>query len=183
VEPEGLGVELVRKRLALRDGGRPDARHAVTAGGVDAMEVDRVRVVGAVDEADPQPLSLARTQRRPGHAPVVGPGGVLHTGRHLDLLVLGHELPLAHAAHDPALVEVAQDLLRVEAVRARVDRPNGADVVAPVVRAGATPLVLCRGRIGAVDALVRDHLVQHRNSRACGRRAPEQTPPGKFALP
>ena len=45
---------------------------------VDAVEVDRVRVLRPVHEPDPQPLALAGAQRRPRHAAVVGPGGVLH---------------------------------------------------------------------------------------------------------
>ena len=54
---------------------------------VDAVEVDRVRVRGAVDERDPQPLALAAAQRRAGDAAVVGPGRELDAGRDLDLLV------------------------------------------------------------------------------------------------
>ena len=94
--------------------------------------MDRVRVFGGVDEADPQPLALAGAQGRPGDAAVVGPGLVLHPGRHFDLLVLGDDLPLAQqaaAGQAPglAVVEVAQHLARVEAVGAVVDRAAGGE--------------------------------------------------------
>ena len=98
VQAERRGVELVDGRLARLDVAGADARDAVHHVAVDAVEVDRVRVARAVREADPQPLALARAQRRAGHAPVVGPGGVLDAGRHLDLAVLGDDVPLAHAA-------------------------------------------------------------------------------------
>ena len=99
VQPGGQRVELVDGAPAGRDLARAEAGHAVHLGRVDAVEVDRVRVRGAVDERDPQPLALARAQRRAGDAAVVGPGREADAGRDLDLLVLGDQRPLAqHAA-------------------------------------------------------------------------------------
>ena len=97
-------------------------------GGVDAVEVDRVRMRGSVAELDPQLLALAAAKRRSGDAAVVGPGRELDAGRHLDLLVQGDQLPFAQdpAAGEPprlSVVEVAQQLGRVEAVR-RGGRPS-----------------------------------------------------------
>ena len=108
----------------------PDPRHAVHLRRVDAVEVDRVRMLGAVAEPDPKPLALARPQRRRRDAPVVGPGRELDARRDLDLLVDGDQLPLAQraAAGEPpgeAVVEVAQELGRVEAVGGVVDAPAG----------------------------------------------------------
>ena len=154
-------------------------------GGVDSVEVDRVRVAGPVREANPQPLALAGAERRPRHSPVVRPRGVLHAGRHLDLLLLGHELPLAHAADHAALVEVAQDLLRIEAVHARVDGADRAGVGRVRGGAGSHAMHVRLSRGGferVVEAPVRDQLVQHGQGRRGGRRATQQTPPGKFAL-
>src|SRR4051794_33737827 len=128
VEPERRGVELVDGRVAGSDvaGADPgDAVHHVT---VDAVEVDRVRVPRPVDEANPQSLALARPERRPRDAAVVGPGRVLDPRRDLDLAVLGDELPLAHPAPHRPLVEVPQDRLRVEAVAGVVDPTDGAEV-------------------------------------------------------
>ena len=80
VEPERPGVELVGERLAGLDQPAADllaeARHAVHLRGVDAVEVDRVRVRAAVAEADPQPVSVDAAERRPGDAAVERPGGV-----------------------------------------------------------------------------------------------------------
>ena len=77
VQPERRGVELVDGRVARLDVAGADPGHAVHHVAVDAVEVHRVRVAGAVREAHPQPLALAGAQGGAGHAPVVGPGGVL----------------------------------------------------------------------------------------------------------
>ena len=95
VQAEGLGVELVDGRAAGLDQAGAGSGHAVHVGGVDAVEVDRVRVVRGVAEADPQPLALTGAQRGPGDAAVVGPGGERDAGRDLDLLLGGDQLPLA----------------------------------------------------------------------------------------
>ena len=105
---------------------------------MDAVEVDRVRVRGAVGERDPQPLALAAAQRRPGDPPVVGPGGELHARHDLDLLVDRVQLPRAHDApgggpRRRAPVEVAHDLVRVEPVGDVVDRDAAAEVRVPAV--------------------------------------------------
>ena len=97
VQPGRQGVELVDGLAARRDLAGAEAGHAVHLGRVDAVEVDRVRVVRAVDERDPQALALAAAQRRAGDAPVVGPGRELHARGDLDLLVDREQLPLAHA--------------------------------------------------------------------------------------
>ena len=125
VEAERRRVELVGGGLARRDVAGADARDAVHPRRVDAVEVDRVRVrARRSTNLIAQALALARAERGPGHAAVVGPGVVLHARRDLDLLLLGDQLPLAHAVHDRALVEVAQDRLRVEAVRPRIDHAD-----------------------------------------------------------
>ena len=93
VQAERLGVELVDELLAGVDlpatAALADPRHAVHEVGVDPVEVDRVRVLGAVDEADPQPVALGAAEGRAGDAAVVGPGGIGDAGRDLDVLVLG----------------------------------------------------------------------------------------------
>ncbi len=131
VHAERLGVEFVGEVLAWGDRAAAavfaDPRHAVHQRRVDAVEVDRVGVLGGVDEADPQPLALAGPQGRTGDAAVVGPGLVLDPRGDFDLAVLGDDRPLAHdasAGQAPglAVVEVAQQLGRVEAVGAVVDR-------------------------------------------------------------
>ncbi len=165
VQPVRHRVELVDRAPAGRDLARPEPRHAVHLGRVDAVEVDRVRVAGGVDEGDAQPLALAGAQRGAGDAAVVGPGREADAGRDLDLLVLRHERPLAHhaaAREGPrdAPVEVAQQLVRVEAVGGVVDRAAVERRVA-AVRLGAVPRVRvgCL-RLGLPRVAVRDGGVQ-----------------------
>ena len=102
VEAERPGVELVGERLAGLDEPAADvlaeARHAVHLRGVDAVEVNRVRVRAAVAEADAQPVSVDAPERRPGDAAVERPGGVPHARSDLDLLVARDEVPLAQRA-------------------------------------------------------------------------------------
>ena len=129
--------------LELVDGAPPgpdlavaEPGHAVHFRGVDAVEVDRVRVCRPVDERDPQPVALATAQRRPRDPAVVGPRGELHARSNLDLLVDGEQLPLPqHAAVRQSRgvppVEVAQDRMGVEAVRLVVDRAPVAEVRMP----------------------------------------------------
>ena len=133
-------------------------------GRVDAVEVDRVRVRGAVDEGDAQPLALTAAQRRAGDAAVVRPGGERDARRDLDLLVAGDQRPLAQdpPAREPARrtpVEVAQQLVWVEAVapavngvavaEARVTVGERVGSVAGVdVRAGRLGLVVPRMGVG-----------------------------------
>ena len=158
------------------------------------MEVHRVRVLGAVDEPDPQQVALAAAERRTRDPAVVGPGRELDAGRHLDLLVGRDQLPLAEhpAACEPpglAVVEVAQDLGRVEAVGAVVDaRPlrgrsgrrcrgrwRATGTPCPVWPAAAAmafsrwwpPSASC-------TALVRDDLVQGGERRTGGESAAQQ---------
>ncbi len=115
--------------------------------------MDRVRVLGAVAEVDPQQLALAAAQGRPRNPAVVGPGRVLDPRRHLDLLVHRDDLPLPQhaAAWKPgrlAPVEVAEDVGRVEAVGGVVD-----DGPLPEGRAVRPPAV--DGRVGTVGAAAR----------------------------
>ena len=77
---------------------RAEPGHAVLLGGVDAVEVDRVRMARRVGEGDAQQLPLAGAQRRAGDPAVVGPGGEADAGGDLDLPVHGGELPLAERA-------------------------------------------------------------------------------------
>ena len=82
---------------------------------------------------------------------------------------------------DRALVEVAQDRVWVEAVRRGVHPAHRAAVVGAVVR-GAVVRDGGRGGGGAVEALVRDQLVQHRHG-AGGRGPAEQLAPRNPMLP
>ncbi len=121
VQAGGSGVELVGGAATRLDLPVARARDAVLRCGVDPVEVHRVRVGRPVDERDPQQVALAGAERRSGDAAVVGPGGELHAGSDLDLLVGRDDLPLAdrpsaRVASRRAPVEVAQDLVRVEAV-------------------------------------------------------------------
>ena len=71
VQAGGQRVELVdgaARPGAICAGAEPG--HAVHLGRVDAVEVDRVRVRGAVDERDPQPLALAARSVGPGMRPL-----------------------------------------------------------------------------------------------------------------
>ena len=151
---------------------------------MDAVEVHGVRVHRGVDELHAQPLALAGPQRGAGHAAVVGPRRIPHTWRHLDLAVLGHDLPLPHAVTDRALVEVAQDHLRIEAVGLGVD----ASLRSQVARSGvglvavADRLLLRRGEL-VVHDLMRNELVQERNRRPRRGRAPEELAPRNLVFP
>ena len=95
VQPVRQRVELVDRRPAWRDlpGTKPE--DAVGGRRVDAVEVHRVRVVAAVEEANPQPVALLRAQRRARDAAVVRPGHEPDAGRELDLMLGGGERPLA----------------------------------------------------------------------------------------
>ena len=113
---------------------------------MDAVEVDGVRVRGAVVERDPQPLAFAAAQRRPRDPPVVGPGGELDARHDLDLFVDRVEHPRAHDApgcgpRRRPPVEVTHDLVRIEPVGHVVDGDAAAEVrVTPV---GCVPCWCC----------------------------------------
>ena len=101
-------------------------RHAVHRGRMEAVEVNRVRVLGRVHEPDAHEVALRRAKRRTGDSAVEGPGREPDAGRDLDLLVLGDQRVLAEQAaarQAPcrSVVEVPQDLRRVEAVCLVVD--------------------------------------------------------------
>ncbi len=200
VEPERLGIELIREARAGGDRAAaallPDPGHPVHERRVDAVEVDRVRVLGAVDEPDPQRLALVAAQRRPRHPAVVGPRRVHDPGGDLDLLVGGDQVPLAQhppARHPPrpAVVEVAQDLARVEAVAEVVDTARNEARVRRVRRMAhvglSADLVSGGGaRLAAaervVQALVGHRLVQQRE-RGRRRDAPGQQLPAADSRP
>ena len=67
VQPERQRFELVRELFADVDEAASDlfadSRRAVHRGGVDAVEVNRVRVRAGVDEMDPQQVTFASPQR------------------------------------------------------------------------------------------------------------------------
>jgi hypothetical protein len=183
MEPERLGVELVNGVAAGLDQAGAEAGDPVHRRRMQPVEVDRVRVLGAVDEADPEQLALVRAERRPWDAVVVCPSGVLDAGGDLDLLVTGKQGPFAKdpAARETgrlAVVEVAQHLGRVEAVGGVVDDlallEGRAGVAASVDRRGA-PVGRGAVRVGGlralerlVDAGVRDEAVDDRDGRARG---------------
>ena len=153
VQAEGLGVELVDGRAAGLDQSGAGTGHAVHVGRVDAVEVDRVRVMRRVAEADAQTLALTRAQRGPGNAAVVGPGGERDAGRDLDLLLVGDELPLAQdatAGQAPrgALVEVAHDRVGSKPLRAWSTRSAATEAR---VLQGAVPVRMAVGVMTAGD--------------------------------
>src|SRR5919109_3325855 len=100
VQAEWSRFELVREVLADRDQSAADllayAWRTVHDGGVDAVEVNCVRMRPRIDEVDPQQVAFTRAQRRAGNTAVVCPRGVLDARDDLDLLVVGDELPLTH---------------------------------------------------------------------------------------
>ena len=151
---------------------------------MDAVEVHGVRVHRGVHELHAQPLAFAGPQRGTGHTAVVGPRRIPHTRRHLDLAVLGHDLPLPHAVTDGALVEVAQDHLRIEAVGLGVDASLRAQVARSGVGlvAAADRLLLRRGEL-VVHGLMGNQLVQERNRRPRRGRAPEELAPRNLVFP
>ena len=203
VQAEGAGVELVGEALPGVDRAPAapltDPRHPVHDRRVEAMEVHRVRVLGAVGEVDPQQLALAAAKRRAGNAPVVGPGLVMDAGRDLDLLVRRHQLPLAqHAAAGQAPgrpeVEIAQHVAGVKAVgrvvhlaagrerRVTARRVTGVGRVQPVAGHGRRLGAAGIAGEGVVNALVGNRLVQQ-GQRRCRDDAPrEQLPATDPAL-
>ena len=138
---------------------------------MDAVEVDRVRVMRGVAERDPQPLTLATAQRRARDPLVVGPRLETHPWRDLDLLRDRVQVPLAQdaTAGEPACaapVEVARDRVGIEAVARVVDGP----AVAEARVAGRGVVVIKRGRARVV--LPRMAVRNRRVQQACaGDRA------------
>jgi hypothetical protein len=126
VQPERLGVELVGEPAAGRNG----FVYPVHVAGVDPVEVHGVGVAGGVEEVDPNPVALDRAEGGAGHAAVVCPGLVIHPGHDFDRLhacehvVLAQHPPVWQGA-DLAVVEVGQDIGRVEAVGLVVDIAHG----------------------------------------------------------
>jgi hypothetical protein len=191
VDPERGRVELVGEPLPRPDETAAavlaDARHPVHEGGVDAVEVDRVRMRGPVPEVDSEELALAAAQGRAGDPPVVGPGGIVDPGRDLDLLVERIDSPLAQ--HPPARqppgrapVEVAEHLAGIEAVGPVVDiAVHGEAGVRHLgaARRGAAGIPVGRGGgsvEGVVQTPVRDQLVQDRQAGAGGRGSAQEPP-------
>jgi hypothetical protein len=122
---------------------------------MDAVEVHRMGVGGAVLEDDAQPFALDAAQRRSGDAAVEGPRWEKHPRRDLDLLVDRGHHPFAHDAAvrvglQLAIVEVGQNSGRIEPVALVID---GTDE--PVVAGGAAMMsvihsaaVFLRTRLG-----------------------------------
>src|ERR687898_2788324 len=94
VHSEGLGAELVGE-LLTRAHELEDAVHVCW---VEAVEVDRVRVLTVVLEHHPQPVPLGGPQGRPRYLPVVGPSRVHHPRGDLDLHLFGRKLVLPDGA-------------------------------------------------------------------------------------
>ena len=63
---------------------------------MEAVEVDRVRVLTVVLKHNAQPFPFGGPQRRPRHLPVVGPRWVVHPRRNLDLYLFGRDLVLPY---------------------------------------------------------------------------------------
>jgi hypothetical protein len=127
VKAERLSIELVRNRLAGRDDSEADPRHPVHLRTMDPVEMNRVGMGRAVAEPNPKLLTLVATKRGAGNTPVVSPRCELHSWRHLDFLVLGHELPLAQdtpAGKPPSAteVEVSQHLAGMKSIGCVVHR-------------------------------------------------------------
>ena len=93
-------VEAGRARLELVGelaSGLDDLEDAVHVRGMDPVEVDRVRVRAAVQEADAQGVSFGGPDDRPRDGAVVRPGGEEDAGGDLDVRVDRGERVLAHA--------------------------------------------------------------------------------------
>lgn len=148
----------------------PQARNAIHLGGMDAKEVDGVRVRGAVAEGDAQAVALVCVKRRSRNAAVVGPGGELDARSHLDLLVGGDQRPFAQDASVQqsarlAPIEVAGDLVGIEAVGAVIDVPAGAERgVAASVGAASGGLSCCLVFGGVPRVFMRHAAVEKRRS-------------------
>ena len=70
MQSEGFGFEGVGELLAGGDDPAGDHRHAVHLGGMDAVEMHGVRVLGAVHEPHAQEIALSASQRRSGILPL-----------------------------------------------------------------------------------------------------------------
>ncbi len=84
---EGLGVELVDEALAGLDQARPRSRYAIHLERVDAMKVDRMRMVAGIAKVDPNPVPFRAAQSRSWNAAIVGPGREFDARYDLDGLV------------------------------------------------------------------------------------------------
>ena len=155
VDAERFGGELVGVRVADLDIAATDSGHTIVVGAVDAVEVHRVRVAAGIDEVDAEEIALVGPQRRTRHAAVVGPGREEDARRDLDLLVVGHDLPLAHSRAigaglgDGAVVEIGQDIDGVPAEPGDIDIADGQVVVMAtvlVLHGASAMLVIMRGR-------------------------------------
>ena len=154
VAAEGEGVELIDEFLAGRDHARP--RHAVHPPGMDAVEVDRMRMTAAVLEHEPEPFALDAAERRPRHPAVIGPGRKHHARGDLDLALDRGDDPFPHrtsvsVGRKAAVVEIGQDGSRVEPVRNVVHGSND-PVVAGRIPLGTVPAMLGIGLGGRLLA-------------------------------
>ena len=172
-------VHAVRVRLELvreRASGRDDLEDAVHVRGVDAVEVDRVRVRAVVGELDAEDVALGCAQHRPGHSAVVRPRGVGDSLRHLDLAVLRDERVLAHP---PGLCgeRLRRDEQRVEVVGAarRRNARRRPSTHGPCARAG--------GRCGSTSRRrrrpARPSELRERHGGHRDRRSGQKLPPAQ----
>jgi hypothetical protein len=155
VVEEGAGRVRHGERIGVRRSGRD--RRLAHAGDavllerhVDAVPMDRGRLLQTVGDLDADPLARLGADRRPGHLAVVGVGADHHRGKDVPADDAGRELELAHAVD-----HARSQRLRASRIRARhrrsadIDRPG----VVGVARSGRGGLVLmgagrCRRRRG-----------------------------------
>ena len=98
--------------------------------GVDAVEVDRVRVRAGVREVDAEEVVLGRPDDRPRHGAVVRPGFEEDALRDLDPAVDGIEVVLADATR-----LVGEGGRRDQERRPERAGPPGAGTSAPIIAA------------------------------------------------
>ncbi len=109
LQPERLGVKVIGVGCA----GRDLLERAIGGCAVYPVKMDRVRMEALVGEVHPDPVSLGGAQRGARDLAVVGPGREEHTGCHLDLTVLSHDVVLAEGlsggeGRDFSVVEITQ---------------------------------------------------------------------------
>ena len=198
-------VEVQAERAARRTRRRCDSPGAMLAGAeardavhprrVDAVEVDRVRVLGAVDERD---RAAARPRARAASGPGRGrcrsrprnctPGATSISLSLGDELPLAHDAPVAAGGSCPSRSRAGSRAGRSRSSsgrpcrRPRVQRVLHRHAAGVGVVPAAVPVLGERRADGVMKPLMRHHLVQPQGRTHPGR-APEQPAPRKFALP
>ena len=116
MQPERLCIKFVDEFAADRNWIKP-----VHTRQVKAMKVDRVRMAGAIDEADANPVAFGGANRRAGYAAIVCPRRKENARRNLDLFfdrekfVLVQRAPIGQGA-DLTVIEVGQHRCRIELI-------------------------------------------------------------------